>query len=76
MLITSKIKEQFEKTAIALNVGHGIISLTFHIREGQVLRHTIGHKESFQHSEKRPTHNDSVLRRKVYTIKNPNRLER
>ena len=70
MIITPEIIEQVEKTALALDIEHGIICLTFHMRNGQVSRHTIGHEESFQHSEEPYTHNDYWTKRKRYRIKN------
>ena len=70
MIITPEIKERVEKTALALDIEHGIIYLTFHIRAGQVSRHTIGHEVSFRHNGETPIHNDIVQMKKKYRIKN------
>jgi hypothetical protein len=67
MIITPKIIEQVEKSA--LEIDHGIISLCLHIREGQVSRHFICREESFVDNEELSTHNDFMSKRKRYRIK-------
>ena len=69
MILPHEIIVQVEKTALALDIEHGIIYLAFHVRSGQVVRHTIGHEESFQHGKELSTDNDSLMKRKRYRIK-------
>ena len=74
MIITPEIIEQIEQSACGLK--HGIISLSFQIREGQLSQHYICREESFQHSKKQPIQNDSELLRKAYRIKTQIRMNR
>ena len=68
MIITPKIQQQVENAVLKLE--HGIITLSLHIRAGQLSRYIICREESFIDSEELPTHNDSVLKKELYRIKN------